>query len=208
MYLTIWPLSRLFGGKSGHAILAELSYCTRCGTRLEEAHRYCSNCGTARQQPAGSDSERQPRPTGGSSAEDGRVAVAASGPRPKLPDHVNLVAILSAVAAVIFLVLLAQTAALIANPNGRDSLDQILAQAGVASADRPGVLILYEVMLVLLSLVPAILHGAAFYGLIGVRRAGWVIAFLLAVGWSLVLIGIPFAYLLWRRDTREAFGVS
>jgi hypothetical protein len=119
-----------------------------------------------------------------------------------------MIAVLSAAAAVMFLVLLAQTAAVIANPHGRDSLTQILAQAGVTPADRPSVMIVYEITLILFSLVPALLHGAAFYGLMGVRRGGWILSFLLACAWSLVLIGIPFAYLLWRRDTRAAFGLS
>lgn len=126
----------------------------------------------------------------------------------KLPGHVGVIAMLSAATAVLFLVILAQTAAMILNPNGRAGLDQIVAQAGVSTAQRPGILVLYEVTLILLSLLPAILHGAAFYGLAGRRRAGWIVAFLLSIGWSLLLVGIPFAILLWRRDTREAFGLS
>jgi hypothetical protein len=125
-----------------------------------------------------------------------------------VPDHVVMIAVLSAATAVLFLVLLAQTAAVIINPHGRDSLNQILAQAGVAAAQRPGVLVLYEVVLLLFALLPAFLHGVAFYGLIQLRRAGWMVAFLLSILWSLLLVGIPFAYLLWRRDTRLAFGIS
>jgi hypothetical protein len=120
---------------------------------------------------------------------------------------VTLIAILSAASAVMFLVLLAQSAALILNSHGRDSIQQAIVQAGVASADRPAVLLFYEVGLIAVTLIPAILHGLAFYGLMGARRAGWILSFLLAVGWSLVLVGIPFAYLLWRRDSREAFGI-
>ncbi len=137
-----------------------------------------------------------------------RQAVAAAGERPKPPGHVTIIAVLSAAAAVMFLVVLAQTAALIVNPHGRDSLNQILLQSGVTAAERPSLLVLYEVVWVLASLVPAVLHGIAFYGLMGMRRAGWVIAFLLACAWSFVLIGIPFAILLWRRDTRAAFGLN
>jgi hypothetical protein len=133
---------------------------------------------------------------------------AAAGERPKPPDHVTLIAILSAATAVMFLVVLAQTAAIIANPHGRDTLNQILVQAGVPNAERPSVLVLYEVMLVLIAVVPAVLHGLAFYGLMGLRRGGWILAFLLSIGWSLVLVGIPFAILLWRRDSRAAFGLS
>ena len=119
-----------------------------------------------------------------------------------------LIAVASAAAAVMFLVLLAQAAAVILNPNGRDTINQAIVQAGVAPGDRAGVLLVYEVALVVVFLLPAILHGLAYYGLRAARRSGWLLAFVLAVGWSLLLIGIPFAYLLWRRDTREAFGVS
>ena len=120
----------------------------------------------------------------------------------------TVIAVLSAAAAVMFLVVLAQTAALIANPHGRDSLNQVLVQAGVSAAQRPSVLLIDGILSVLLLLVPAVLHGIAFYGLMGMRRGGWVIAFLLACAWSVVLIGIPFAILLWRRDTRAAFGLN
>ena len=138
----------------------------------------------------------------------GRPGLDAVGGTAKLPDHVGIIAMLSAATAVLFLVILAQTAAMILNPHGREGLDQIVAKAGIGSAQRPGILLLYEITLVLVSLLPAILHGAAFYGLMGRRRAGWVVAFLLSIGWSLLLVGIPFAILLWRRDTREAFGLS
>jgi hypothetical protein len=137
-----------------------------------------------------------------------RQAAVAAGERPRPPDHVAIIAVLSAAAAVLFLVLLAQTAALIINPNGRASINQILVQAGASPAERPSLLVLYEVTLVLISLVPAVLHGVAFYGLMGLRRGGWVVSFLLACAWSFLLIGIPFAVVLWRRDTRAAFGLN
>jgi hypothetical protein len=190
LYLSIWPLSSLFEPFRAPAIIFRLSYCIKCGSRLEEAHRFCWNCGTARPQSAAG---KRPEPE-------------ASPPRQ--PDYVTMIAIVSAASAVMFLVLLAQTAALVLNPTGRDTLTQVLVQAGVAPADRPAVLLIYEVSLVLFSLFPAILHGAAYYGLTARRKAGWVLAFVLSVGWSLLLVGIPFAYLLWRRDTREAFGIS
>jgi len=121
---------------------------------------------------------------------------------------VTVIAVLSAAAAVMFLVLLVQFAALLINPHGRDSINQILVQAGVPAAELPGVFVIDAVIWVLALLVPAILHGAAYYGLMGMRRGGWVVAFLLACAWSIVLIGIPFGVLLWRRDTRAAFGLS
>jgi hypothetical protein len=119
-----------------------------------------------------------------------------------------VIAFLSAAAAVLFLVLLAQTAAMVINPNGRASINQVLVQAGASPAQRPSLLVLYEVTLILISLVPAVLHGVVFYGLMGLRRGGWVVAFLLACAWSFLLIGIPFAVVLWRRDTRAAFGLT
>ncbi|MDQ6918725.1 MAG: hypothetical protein M3Z98_05125 [Candidatus Dormibacteraeota bacterium] len=119
-----------------------------------------------------------------------------------------VIAVLSAAAAVLFLVVLAQTAALILNPLGRESINQVLVQAGATPAERPTLLVLYEIILVLLPLVPAVLHGVAFYGLMGMRRGGWVVAFLLAFVWSFALVGIPFAVILWRRDTRAAFGLT
>jgi hypothetical protein len=193
-----------------------LSYCTQCGSRLEQAHRFCWNCGTARHSPAAEPSRppeqpvsqppSQPRPLGPPPV--AHQALAAAGERPKPPDHVTIIAVLSAAAAVMFLVFLAQTAAIVINPHGRDSLNQILLQAGVKPADRPSMLVLYEVTWVLLSLIPAVLHGIAFYGLMGLRKGGWVLAFLLACGWSLLLIGIPFAILLWRRDSKAAFGLT
>ena len=119
-----------------------------------------------------------------------------------------VIAFLSAAAAVLFLVLLAQTAAMVINPNGRASINQVLVQAGASPAQRPSLLVLYEVTLILISLVPAVLHGVVFYGLMGLRRGCWVVAFLLACAWSFLLIGIPFAVVLWRRDTRAAFGLT
>ena len=133
--------------------------------------------------------------------------IASTGERPK-PPQVTIIAVLSAAAAVLFLVLLVQTLAIVLNPHGRESLNLILVQANVTAGQRPSVLVIYEITLILFSLVPAVLHGAAFYGLMGLRRAGWIIAFLLACAWSFLLIGVPFAVLLYRRDTRAAFGLT
>ena len=120
----------------------------------------------------------------------------------------TIIAVLSAAAAVLFLVLLVQTLAIILNPHGRESLNLILIQANVTAAERPSVLVVYEITLILFSLIPAVLHGAAFYGLMGLRRAGWILAFLLACAWCFLLIGIPFAVVLYRRETRVAFGLT
>lgn len=167
--------------------------------RLEDGHGFCPHCGTARPAPP---QRQDPRP------EEARSSAPASGARKKVPDQVTVIAVLSAATAVSFLVLLAQTAALITNAHGRESLNLSLAQAGVVASQRPGLLIVSEILAVLILLIPALLHGFAFYGLMGLRRGGWVLAFLLSLAWCLVLLGLPFAYMLWRRDTRAAFGFS
>ncbi len=118
-----------------------------------------------------------------------------------------MVAVVSAIAAFIWLVLLAQMAAFVINPHGRADLNHTLAQARVSAGARPGLMVLYEVILILSVLVPAVLHAFAFYGLLSLRKAGWVVAFLLAILWSVVLVGLPFAYLLWKRDNRQAYGI-
>jgi len=84
--------------------------------------------------------------------------------------------------------LLVQFAAVLLNPHGRESLDQVLVQAGVSAAQRPSVLLIDGIISTLLLVVPAVLHSIAFYGLLGMRRGGWVVAFLLACAWSIVLI--------------------
>jgi hypothetical protein len=40
------------------------------------------------------------------------------------------------------------------------------------------------------------------------RLWGWIAAVMVAVGWSLVLIGLPVLIFLLRRPTRQAFGIS
>ncbi len=114
-----------------------------------------------------------------------------------------LVAIVSAVSSVMWLILLSEIAAFILNPHGRAELNRSLAQAGVSETSRTTLLVVYAVILA----VPAALHAVAFYGLIALRKAGWVVAFVLAILWSCVIIGIPFVYLLWKRDNRQVYGI-
>jgi biotin transporter BioY len=60
----------------------------------------------------------------------------------------------------------------------------------------------------LLAIVAAAIHGLAFYGLRGRKRWGWAAAVLVAGLWSLVLVGIPFLYVLLKRSTRRAYGLE
>jgi hypothetical protein len=52
------------------------------------------------------------------------------------------------------------------------------------------------------------LHATAYYGMRKLRLWGWIAAVMVAVGWSLVLIGLPVLIFLLRRPTRKAFGIS
>jgi hypothetical protein len=113
-----------------------------------------------------------------------------------------------AAGAVFWLISLAQTAAVVLAPAGRAQLRQQLASTGVPAADLDLALAGYCAAAVLLALIAASLHGVAFYGLRAKRRWGWVAAVLVAGMWSLVLVGIPFLYVLLKRSTRRAYGIE
>lgn len=126
-----------------------------------------------------------------------------------MPDLVTVIAVVSALSAVMWLVLLAQVAAFVLNPHGRDQLNTVLVQSGVSANARPAALVIYAIFFVLVTLIPAVLHGLAFYGLLALRKAGWIVAVVLAGFWILCVgLGIPFMYVLWKRETRAAFGLA
>src|SRR5260221_411072 len=114
--------------------------------RPARALRFCGSGGPARPSPAAGPSRRpeqpvsqpppQPRPLGPPPV--ARQALAAAGDRPKPPAHVTIIAVLSAAAAVMFLVFLAQTAAIGINPHGPGNLNQILVQPRAKAAGPPG----------------------------------------------------------------------
>jgi hypothetical protein len=109
--------------------------------------------------------------------------------------------------AVFWLIQLAQFAAVIAAPAGRDQLRQTLVSSGV-TVDVTTVVVVEAALIVLLEVAAVGLHAAAFYGLRRFRPWGWISAVIVAAAWSLVLVGIPLMVVLLWRTTRERFGIS
>jgi hypothetical protein len=114
---------------------------------------------------------------------------------------------LFAAGAIFWLVELTQSAARAAAPVWRDQLQQALMNAGI-KGNAASVLVVYLVAILVFEATAAALHGAAYYGLRSRRAWGWIVAVIVAGAWSLVLVGIPVLVLLFRRQTREAYGIS
>ena len=106
-----------------------------------------------------------------------------------------------------WLVELTQSAARASAPVWRDQLQHSLMSAGIIR-DVSTVMAVYLAVILLFEATAAVLHGAAYYGLKRLRAWGWIVAVIVAGAWSLVLVGIPVLVLLFRRQTREAYGIS
>jgi hypothetical protein len=177
-------------------------FCIRCGAELDPGHRFCWRCGAARYEaPAAPEPPERAPPSPGTQP----FAAAAL---PQRSPSLGWLQFFYAAGAVFWLVSLAQTAAVVANPDGRSQLSRQLAGSGIPAADLPSALIAYCVSALLLTIVAATVHGVAFYGLRAHRRWGWAAAVLLAGLWSIVLVGIPFLYVLLKPATRQAYGVD
>jgi hypothetical protein len=126
--------------------------------------------------------------------------------RPATPPGLRWLPFLFGAGAVFWLVQLVQFAAVVAAPNGRDQLQQAVIQAG-AKGD-VSMLLAIEVGLVFFFVTAAAcLHATAYFGLRRRRPWGWIAALIVAVGWSLVLVGIPLLYVLVKSSTRHACGI-
>jgi hypothetical protein len=112
-----------------------------------------------------------------------------------------------AAGAVFWLIQLAQFAAVVAAPAGRDQMRQVLVTNGVR-ADVTTVIVAEAVLIILFEVAAVALHAAAFYGLRRFRPWGWISAVIVAAAWSLVLVGIPLLVVLLRPTTRQRFGIS
>ena len=142
-----------------------------------------------------------PGPTGPGPA-GGRPA------KPSVDDRrLRLLPYLFAAGAVFWLIQLAQFAAIVAAPAGRDELRTALVSAGIKS-DLNTVLVVESTIVFLLEVGAAAIHAAGFYGLRRLRPWGWVAAVIASAAWSLVIVGIPILVFLFRRQTREACGIS
>jgi hypothetical protein len=177
-------------------------FCIRCGAQLDPGHRFCWRCGASRYEaPAGPEQPERAPPTPGTQPFAARPIAEGS-------PNLGWLQFFYAAGAVFWLISLAQTAAVVAAPAGRAQLWHQLASSGIPAADLTPALLVYCVSAVLLTIVAAAVHGLAFYGLRAQRRWGWAAAVLLAGLWSLVLVGIPFLYVLLKRSTRRAYGVD
>jgi len=183
-------------------------YCINCGARLEPVHRFCWSCGAPRwspepeSPPPAAEAERPP-PVPGT-----QVFGAAAAPRVETRVSLGLLPWLYAVGAIFFLVQATQGAAYLLSPGGRAQLAASFAHQGISGSVQQGFLAVYWVILVGGSLVAAVLHGAAFYGLRRYRRWGWLAAVAVAALWSLLIVGIPVLLRLVNRSVRQAFGVD
>ena len=127
-------------------------------------------------------------------------------PKRAAPSGLRWLPFVFGAGAIFWLVQLAQFAAVVAAPNGRDQLQKAVLDAG-AKGD-VSALIAVEVGLVFFFVIAAAcLHAVAYFGLRKHRPWGWIAAVIVAAGWSLVLLGIPVLYLLAKRSTRRAYGI-
>ena len=102
---------------------------------------------------------------------------------------------------------LTQSAAMVAAPIGRDQLYEAVVKAGV-TRNTTAVLALYLVIIFVIEVAAAVLHGMAYYGLKRLRAWGWIAAVIVSAAWSFVLVGIPVLVFLRRRQTRQAYGIG
>jgi hypothetical protein len=111
-----------------------------------------------------------------------------------------------AAGAVFWLVELAQFAAIVAAPAGREQLYQPYLKAGFVR-DATTMVVVEVAFIAMFEVTAAALHATAFYGLRRWRAWGWIAAVVVASAWSLVLIGLPMLVFLLQRPTRQAYGV-
>ena len=109
--------------------------------------------------------------------------------------------------AIFWLVELAQFAALVAAPAGRDRIRQTVEQAGVKGGDVSTWIALEIGVGLFFVIAAASLHAAAYFGLRRRRPWGWVVAVIVAAAWSLILVGIPVLAVLVRSSTRHSYEI-
>jgi hypothetical protein len=127
-------------------------------------------------------------------------------PIPAQPVGLRWLPFIFAAGAVFWLVQLAQFAATVAAPAGRDQLQQLLVQEGVKS-DLSTWITIEAIVGFFFVIVAATLHATAYFGLKARKPWGWVAAVIVAAAWSLILVGIPMLVLLIRASTRRAYGI-
>jgi hypothetical protein len=177
------------------------SYCITCGTELAPDHRFCPKCGAERWTPPQEEPALRPPPVPGSQPFHREAVKPVPAPKLRWLPYVY------GAGAVFWLIELAQFAAIVAAPAGRDQLHQALVAAGV-NQNVWAVVIVESIIVATFEAGAATLHAAAYFGLRRMRSWGWIAAIILAAGWSLILVGIPVLVILWRRPTRQSYGIS
>lgn len=166
-------------------------YCVVCGERLSPAHRFCPACGAERWSPRSHPGLLQPVT------------------RPDVePTPVPGLAWIYGLGAVCWLLLMAVDGGELAATPTRAQMAAEVTSAGYPANLVPSVLVVYAIATLLVPLVIAAVHAAAFYGLRRGRRWGWLAAVVVAGGWSLVLVGVPILATLLRPSVRRAYGVG
>jgi hypothetical protein len=127
-------------------------------------------------------------------------------PKPASPAGLRWLPFIFGAGAIFWLVQLAQFAAVIAAPAGRDQLHQALVQAGV-KGDLSTLIVVDAALVFFFVTAAACLHATAYFGLRARRPWGWIAALIVAAAWSLILVGIPVLYLLLKSSTRRTYGI-
>ncbi|HLH68884.1 MAG TPA: hypothetical protein VKY90_07610 [Candidatus Dormibacteraeota bacterium] len=182
------------------------TYCITCGARLEPEHRFCWSCGAPRwtpTPPAGDGQEGTLRPPPGPGTPPFQAPAA---PAPKV--DLGLLPWCYAAGAIFFLLLLAQDLPYVLSSAGRSLLIAQMARSGLPPSMQTSALVTYIVIVMGGELIAAVIHAAAFYGLRGHRRWGWLAAVVVACFWSLLIVGIPVLVRLVNREVRQAFGMD
>jgi hypothetical protein len=127
-------------------------------------------------------------------------------PKPVPPANLRWLPFLFGAGAIFWLVQLAQFAAVVAAPAGRDQLRQAVENAG-AKGDVSTYMAVEIGVVLFFVIAAASLHATAYFGLRRRRPWGWIAAVIVAAAWSLVLIGIPVLLVLARSGTRHAYEI-
>jgi hypothetical protein len=127
-------------------------------------------------------------------------------PKQAAPAGLRWLPFLFGAGAIFWLVQLAQFAAIIAAPAGRDQLHQALVQSGV-KGDLSTLLVIEAAVVFFFVGAAACLHAVAYFGLRSRRPWGWVAAVIVAAAWSVIVVGIPVLVMLLRSSTRHACGI-
>ncbi|MDQ6877108.1 MAG: hypothetical protein M3082_05315 [Candidatus Dormibacteraeota bacterium] len=127
-------------------------------------------------------------------------------PKAAPPAALRRLPFLFGAGAIFWLIQLAQFAAVVAAPAGRDQMQQALIQAGL-KGDVATLIVLESALVFFFVGAAATLHATAFFGLRARTPWGWIAAVIVAAAWSLVLVGIPVLYTLIKSSTRHAYRI-